>query len=315
MISEGGQNLPDTADFVPAGQGASPFFEKEPKARVQVEVAGRSHPGKVRENNEDNFLAVRRYRGREVLLTSVPEEILEPAEDHAYALAVADGMGGSNFGELASLVALLTGFELGGGEIKWLMKFNDREVDELRQKAEAYFQLIDDALHAQVRASPRLAGMGTTLTVCYSTGPELFVMHVGDSRAYLYRAGALRQLTRDHTLAQRMVDSGMTEPGSKEARRVRHVLTNVLGGPSTNVFVDVDHVRLCDGDCLLLCTDGLTDIASDDDIAGVLRQHHSLADACNRLIDLALSRGGKDNVTVVLARYQIEEEPNRTDKG
>src|SRR5262245_20545151 len=112
MNAEGGENLQDTEDLVLPGRPASPFFEKEPKAHVRVEVAGRSHPGNVRQNNEDNYLAVRRYRGRELLLTSVPREILEPAEDHAYVFAVADGMGGCNFGELASLIALLTGFEL-----------------------------------------------------------------------------------------------------------------------------------------------------------------------------------------------------------
>ncbi|MFI5461381.1 MAG: PP2C family protein-serine/threonine phosphatase [Isosphaerales bacterium] len=314
MNDEGGQHLKDTEEYVLPGRRASPFYETEPKVRVHVEVAGRSHPGKVRENNEDNYLAVRRYRGREVLLTSVPEEILEPTEDHAFTFAVADGMGGCNFGELASLIAVQTGWELGGGEIKWSMKINDREVEELRQKAETFFQLIDDALHAEVRASPRLAGMGTTLTICYSTGPELFVMHVGDSRAYLYRDGVLRRLTRDHTLAQRMIDTGVAEPGSREVRRVRHVLTNVLGGPNNNVTVDVEHFRICDGDTVLLCTDGLTDMVADDDIAHVLGQHHSPADACNVLLELALESGGKDNVTVVLARYQIEDPSGQADK-
>jgi len=98
MNDEGGQNLKDTEEYVLPGRRASSFYETEPKVRVRVEVAGRSHPGKVRENNEDNYLAVRRYRGRELLLTSVPEEILEPSEDHAYTFAVADGMGGCNFG-------------------------------------------------------------------------------------------------------------------------------------------------------------------------------------------------------------------------
>src|SRR5207248_7654 len=142
-------------------------------------VAARSHPGNVRPNNEDNYLAVQRFRGRRVLLSSVPPEILDVTEDHSYAFAVADGMGGCRFGELASLLALQVGWDLGGDEIKWSMKMNDREVAEMRQKAETFFHLVDEALHAQVRESPRLAGMGTTLTACYSTGPELFVMHVG----------------------------------------------------------------------------------------------------------------------------------------
>jgi protein phosphatase len=244
-----------------------------------------------------------------VLLTSVPEEILDVSEDHSYTLAVADGMGGCRFGELASLLALQVGWDLGRDEIKWTMKTNDREVAEMRQKAETFFQLIDEALHAEIRESPRLAGMGTTLTVCYTTGPELFVMHVGDSRAYLFREGALQCLTRDHTLAQMLVDTGMAAPGSTEARKMRHVLTSVLGGPNDTISVDVNHHQLVDGDRLLLCTDGLTDMVPDDDIARVLSLHPTPADACQALIDLALERGGKDNVTVLLSSYKMREEP------
>jgi PPM family protein phosphatase len=193
------------------------------------------------------------------------------------------------------------------------MKMNDREVEELRQKAETFFQLIDDALHAEARESPRLAGMGTTLTICYSTGPELFVMHVGDSRAYLCRDGALRRLTRDHNVAQAMLDAGVAVPGSSELRRMRHVLTNVLGGPDHTVTVDIDHQRIRDGDIVLLCTDGLTDMITDDGIARVLGEQTSIADACKILVDQALERGGKDNVTVLVGRYHIDDDPVAAD--
>jgi PPM family protein phosphatase len=299
----------DTVEFIPSDPRSSQFYEKEPSLRVHVEVAGRSDPGKVRQNNEDNYLVVQRYRGRKVLLTSLPEEILDPSEDHAFAYAVADGMGGGKFGDLASLLAIRTGWELGPSEIKWPMKMNDREVEELRQKAETFFQLIEEAIQSEIREYPRLAGMGTTLTVCYSTGPELFVMHVGDSRAYLYRGGRLQQLTRDHNLAQVLIDSGAVQPDSLVARRMRHVLTNVLGGPAEGVSVDVLHHRLADGDRLLLCTDGLTNMVPDDDIAQVLARKPVPADACHDLVELALERGGNDNVTVVLALYKIEHEP------
>jgi hypothetical protein len=112
MIDKEERSTKDTEEFVRPGRRASRFYESEPRVRVRLEVAGRSHPGNVRENNEDNYIAVRRYRGREVLLTSVPD-LFEPTEDDAYALAVADGMGGCNFGELASLIAMRTGWELG----------------------------------------------------------------------------------------------------------------------------------------------------------------------------------------------------------
>jgi protein phosphatase len=252
-------------------------------------------------------VAVQRYRGRRVLLTSLPEEILDTTEDHAYAFAVADGMGGGKFGDLASLLAIRTGWELGAGEIKWPMKMNEREIEELHQKAETFFQLIEEAIQSEIREFPRLAGMGTTLTVCYSTGAELFVMHAGDSRAYLYRDGTLKQLTRDHNVAQMLVETGVIRADSTVAKRMRHVLTNVLGGPAEGVTVDVGHHQLQDGDRILLCTDGLSNMISDDDIARILAQKPVPADSCNDLVGLALERGGADNVTVVVALYQIED--------
>jgi serine/threonine protein phosphatase PrpC len=300
----------DTAEHVALGEWVARFYEAEPTVRARVEVAGSSHPGKVRPNNEDQFLAVRRYRGRSVLATSLPVEILDRGEDDAYVLAVADGMGGRHFGELASLLALLTGWALGGDEVKWPVKVNDREDDELREKAGVFFERLNRAILDEIGRNPRLAGMGTTLTVAYTAGPELFVMHAGDSRAYLHRGGALIRLTRDHNLAQLLVDSGVAEPGSPEARRVRHVLTNVLGGPDAPVEVDVRRHTLADGDALLLCTDGLTDGLADDEIARALDDHPAPADACRALIDRALDRGGQDNVTVLIARYRFEPRPD-----
>jgi protein phosphatase len=297
----------ETAEFVRIGGRSSEFFETEPRDRVRVEVGARTHPGAVRPNNEDNYLVVRRYRGREVLLTSLPREILDAPEDEAYTLLVADGMGGTRFGELASLLAVMAGWELGGREVKWPMKMNAQEAGEVEEKARAYFRRIDQAIHAEARGSPRLAGMGTTLTICYSTGPELFVLHAGDSRAYLHRAGVLHRLTRDHNLAQVLIDSGAAQPGSAEVRGMRHVLTNVLGGPTNTVDVEFHHQRLADGDYVLLCTDGLTDVVADDEIARLLDGRPAPPEACGVLVDLALQRRAKDNVTVILARYQISE--------
>jgi len=303
---ESDPSLSDTGEFVAEDRGGGAYYESEPRLRVRVEFAGRSHPGKVRENNEDHYLASRRYRGREILGTSLPVETLDTAEDHAYAFSVADGMGGACFGEIASQLALQTGWELGGNEIKWAVKMNDREEEELRRKAEVFFTLIDDALQNEARANPRLAGMGTTLTLCYSTGPELFVMHAGDSRAYLFRDGRLTRLTHDHTMGQVLVDSGTVEPGSPVARRMSSILTNCLGGPDRPVTVEVSHHRLQHDDVLLLCTDGLTDMLGDPEIADVLGRRLPCPDAADALLHWSLERGGRDNVTVLLARYAIE---------
>jgi protein phosphatase len=266
----------------------------------------------VREVNEDSYLVVRRRRERDVLLSSIPTELLPQDEQAAYSVAIADGLGGQAFGELASLLALRTGWEMGAGEVKWPVKINERESAELRQKAAVLFQQIDRTIHDAARECPRFAGMGTTLTVCYIAGPELFVIHAGDSRAYLHRGGTLRRLTTDHTQAQRLIDAGLVAPGSPEERKRRHVLTNCLGGTKLSVEVDFDHHRLEDGDRLLLCTDGLTDLAEEREIAELLERHLTPDDASRALIDLALERGGTDNVTAVVGRFSIsrpEPEP------
>jgi protein phosphatase len=296
----------DTAEHDPVVSEASKFFESEPRTLVRVEVAGKSHPGLVRPNNEDQFLAVRRCRRREILATSLPEEILDTTDDQTYTLAVADGLGGQKFGEIASLLAMRTGWELGGDEIKWTVRLNEHEVEEMRRKAEVFCRLVEGSLHAEVRENPQLAGMATTLTLCYSTGPNLFTVHVGDSRAYLHRDGVIRQLTRDHTLGQELIDAGDADPDSPSVRRLQHVLTNCIGGSQEIVTADFDHYELMDGDRVLLCTDGLSNMVGDAEIAALLEQNPSSTDACNALVELALKHGGKDNVTVVVARYQLD---------
>jgi protein phosphatase len=226
---------PDTAEFATFEGLVAQFFEDEPRTAVGVEFGALSHRGLVRDENEDHYIVVRRCRRRDVLLSNLALERPNQEEQEAYTLAVADGLGGLAFGELASYLALRTAWDLGGNEIKWAVKINRRESDELRLKAAVLFGLLDRALRSVAKLEPQLSGMGTTLTVCYATGPELYVLHAGDSRAYLYRGGALRRLTRDHTVAQEMIDAGVAEPESDAARSERHVLTNYVGGGSVRV--------------------------------------------------------------------------------
>jgi PPM family protein phosphatase len=298
----------DTGDYVSFDDLASRFYENEPRASVKVEFGAYTHPGKVRPNNEDNYLVVRRARIREVLLSSLGEGLLASPEQSAYTMAVADGMGGQKFGEIASLLALRSGWDLGGGEVKWTVKMNENEARELEQKARVFFQLIHRTIQAEADMNPRLYGMGTTLTVCYTTGPELFVMHAGDSRAYLIRDKAGRRLTTDHSVAQKLIESGLAERGSPEEKSARHILTNSLGAYQSVVEVDFEHHRLENDDRLLLCTDGLTDHVEDDEIAEFLTLFPTPDAACRALVDLALDRGGKDNITVVVARYEFPTE-------
>ena len=150
--------------------------------------------------------------------------------------------------------------------------------------------------------------MGTTLTAVYSLGVDLFVIHLGDSRAYLYRKGELQQLTKDHTLAQAMADAGYISPDEVRRHARRNTLTNYIGGRHGKVKADLRWLRLADGDRLLLCTDGLSEMVDDRSIARILHEHDQPQDAAQALLDEALERGGKDNVTVVVARYEIPSE-------
>jgi protein phosphatase len=270
---------------------------------VSVEFGALSHPGLVRANNEDHFVVVERRRTRSVRLTNLPEGVLRPASDVGYVMAVTDGMGGASCGELASMLAIRSGWEQSPTAIKWAWIINDREVEDLREQVEIVFRRIHQELFEAAQADPACAGMGTTLTGAYSIGMDAFVAHIGDSRAYLYRDGKLTQLTRDQTLAQFCLDVGLPVL----SRSWYHQLTHCLGGSDQAVPVEFHHIPLSDGDQLLLCTDGLTDMVEADEIAGVVGKPTLPQEKAQLLVELALKKGGKDNVTVVLAQYALQE--------
>lgn len=275
-------------------------------ARVEVDLAGQSHQGKVRPNNEDHFLAVRFGRAMEALVTNLPDGAVPPlAREVGYAMVVADGVGGSVGGEVASRLAIQTLINLVLDVPDWILRPNGGLIDEVMRRASERYHQINLALAEEARAHPALRDMATTMTMACSLGIDLLTAHIGDSRAYLFGQGQLRQLTRDHTLAQALADRGEITPDQVARNRLRHVLMQSLSAGGREVEPDVEWWQLADGDCLLLCTDGLTEMVDDVKIAGVLESESSADAACRRLIALALDAGGKDNVTVVVARYRV----------
>jgi PPM family protein phosphatase len=166
-------------------------------------------------------------------------------------------------------------------------------------------QQVDATLIRETLFDPSLAGMGTTLTVAYSVGTHAFIVHAGDSRAYLLRDSALRQLTRDHTLAQSLADAGKIPPESVGMHSSRHILVNFAGGPRRGIEPEIRTLELKDGDRILLCTDGLTGMVTDPEIIAVLQEHVDPEPAAQALIEKALDHGGRDNVTALIARYEI----------
>lgn len=272
--------------------------------RLRLEVAARTDAGLVREHNEDHFIAARLGRSMSVLATNLPAgQVPARVDEAAYALAVADGMGGAAAGEVASALALTLGTELTVDEARWPVRLDEAEVERLRERVTEYFHAIDRAVTERARARPDLRGMGTTLTVAYSAGPELVVFQVGDSRAYLVRGGTLERITRDQTVAQALVDAGHLAPAEAESHHLRHVLTKAIGTGDCCDEAVMHRVGVAPGDRLLLCTDGLTDMVTDADIGALLARHPEPEAACEALVAAALAGGGRDNVTVIVGRY------------
>jgi protein phosphatase len=273
-----------------------------------VDLAALSNRGLVRTNNEDHYLIVRADRALETLMTNLPSGCVpERFTEVVYCLLVADGMGGMAAGEVASQTAISTLVNIFLHAPAWTMRLGGQGVEELMQRMSDRYRQIDAVLRERAERDPNLSGMGTTMTMAMSFGGDLVLSHIGDSRAYLLRAGELHQLTRDQTLAQALADRGVISQEETATHGLRHVLTSALGGGQANTEPQGQHVVLKDGDQLLLCTDGLSDIVDDSTIREVLRSTASAEDACGALVEAALRNGGKDNVTVALARYHFQQ--------
>jgi protein phosphatase len=273
---------------------------------VQVELAALTHAGHVRSNNEDHYLVVRIHRALQTVLTNLPAGVVpNHAEEVGYGMVVADGMGGMAAGEIASQLAIRTLLNLVLTTPDWILRSGEEEIQRIMQRMAERYRRVDAVLREESLADPNLAGMGTTMTVAASLGRDLVLSHLGDSRAYLLRGGQLHLLTRDHTLVQELVERGAVLPEQAATHLYRHVLTRALGSFGGKNEAEVRRLSLADHDQLLLCTDGLTDMVDPRTIGTILRSSASANDACQSLMNLALENGGKDNVTVVLARYRF----------
>ena len=276
-----------------------------PSTRVQVEIGAATDPGKVRANNEDHFLVTRYCRTALALKTNLPDGLVpKKFEEGGYALVVADGMGGTTAGEVASRMAIAAGVSLALESPRWHVLNTPEEIAAQQELWRGRFREIDSVLARHAWADPTLTGMGTTLTLACVVGADLSLYHVGDSRAYLYRQGRLLQLTSDHTVAQEMANAGLIDRSAVGRHRQRHTLTRYIGG-GREVEAETQHVPLEDGDRLLVCSDGLNDMVPDAKIAFVLGSVSDPDQTCASLIALALEAGGKDNVTVIVANYSV----------
>jgi len=272
-------------------------------APLVVRSHGATDCGRRRPTNEDQFLIADLTKAMNVRQTSLEEARAKFGEQHGQLFLVADGMGGHHAGEHASALAVTLIEQFALNTFRWFMPLtaahSDSAVTDFQEAVEQADATIVEA--ATKRAD--LHGMGTTLTLAFHYEAELLVIHVGDSRAYLFRDETLRQLTRDHTVVAEMVRRGELDVAEARVHRLRHVITNVVGGTEAGVQAEAHSLELRVDDGLLLCSDGLTEMLSHAEISEVLRGEPGPEAACTRLISLANERGGQDNITAIVARF------------
>jgi serine/threonine protein phosphatase PrpC len=220
-------------------------------------------------------------------------------------MLVADGLGEGGAGSVASRVALSTIAHLAIHHGKWNLRVDPGTASQVSERAEWFYSQADAAVHTRAASSPVLTGMTTALTAILSAGDDLFVAHVGHSRAYLSRSGDLTLLTRDHTIERHLAETKRPASVERRAQDLRHILTDAIGASGAKPQIEVERFKLKNGDCVLLCTNGLTDMVDDARIAEVLALRREPGEQCDILTDLANRAGGGDNITVIVAEYQI----------
>ncbi len=264
-----------------------------------LDFFGLSHQGLVRKKNEDHFLFSTLHKTMRVGGTNLPNpELLElPSQRLASFAMVADGVGGRAGGEEASRAAVETIARYATDAMQCLLITESQDESAFLAVLEAGAAASHQAVVSQ---SGTGGGSATTLTAVMAVWPNLYILQVGDSRCYRFRAGKLEQQTRDQTMAQELVDSGVLKADVAPKTRFAHVLSSSIGGQVSNPVVFKD--TMLPGDVTLLCSDGLTKHVTDAAIAERLANLESSEQVCRALVDDALAGGGSDNVTVVVLR-------------
>ena len=250
---------------------------------MRIEAGARTDLGRVRKNNEDCYH-------------------IEPSLN---LFVLSDGMGGEAHGEVASSLAVQTVMahcrQAENSRTTPIFGEPRADVSERTNRLVSGIHLANRKVFEAASANAAQRGMGATIIAAWIEGQRLSLAHVGDSRAYLLRAGTLDQLTADHSLVAEKVRVGILTPQEADASELQSVLTRAVG-TAENVQVDADEQMLLVGDSVLLCSDGLTRMATDPEIASTLLTSPSAQTAADRLVDLANENGGVDNVSVIVLR-------------
>jgi protein phosphatase len=266
--------------------------DPEDHGPLAVRAFGLTDLGRVRSENQDQFLVAELANALHVRHGSLAAG-MPHADRRGHLFAVADGVGGAPGGAKASALAVAQVEHTVLAAVQTVFRLRPSSRRGVLAALRSAFRYADARIFAEAERRPALAGMATTLTVAYSFHRDLYLAHAGDSRCYLFRAGLLHQLTRDHA----------EENGAGPISRPARTVTNALGGPEQGVHPELRHLHLESGDLVLLCTDGLTDMLPEDAMADTLAAESDPEQVCHRLVEQANERGGQDNVTVVAARY------------
>ncbi len=265
---------------------------------IELYVAARTDRGRIRPKNEDAFVAADLTLGQ---CSTAPRWAGRvPVGERGALLAVSDGLGGAQAGELASALVVSSLAQALAAPAPQPAS----QPSSQRASSERITGAVEDA-HQTVwtEACRRGVHMGATLTAAYVRSYEgsaaAYVAEVGDSRAYLLRAGRITQLTKDQSYVQMLVDAGTLDPSQAQSLPFRNVILQAMGHQPT-VKVALGRLDLRQRDCLLLCSDGLTTEVSDEQVRETILMSADLTTAAERLVDLANQRGGRDNTTVVV---------------
>jgi len=275
---------------------AVPPQSPAPSDEIVVQVFGRTDVGRTRDHNEDAFVVADLTADVAAVPTEVRRTIAGPKGS---LFLVADGMGGAAAGEIASAMAVEA--ILGEMRTTWVAgDTNDPEtfVRAIKRATKA----ANEKIHSYATAHPEYRGMGTTATIAGLLGDTLYLAQVGDSRAYIVRNGVAKQITKDQSLMQKLIEAGeLTEEEAKLSER-RNIILQALG-PEPYIKDDLTHQAIRRGDTLVLCSDGLSGQVTKDEIAMLVTEEGDVAAASKLLIERANFNGGPDNITVVLARF------------
>lgn len=292
------EQSPRIADTMPDAGAQRAERETTP---LVVTARGASDAGRTRALNEDQFVLATFTGSLWVEQSSFPQPRVQCGGPQAHLFIVADGVGGNPGGEQASSVAVQAIQRFLVAAFGWLRQLSG-PVGILEELKSALSR-ADRAVVEATMGRPELQSMATTLTLACSLDDLLYVAHAGDSRCYLLREGRLTQITRDHTMVSALVDAGVVSGATAATHDLRHVVTNVVGGGTQGVTAEVHKLSLLPGDVVLLCTDGLSEMLSNDRIADILRAEPSPDRASLELIAAANDAGGRDNITAVVARF------------